>query len=348
MSKENRCSCSNDSEATTVEVHKIESTIWSWKDRLGAVLVRFSNRFRMRYRVAPGLYSSGEADANSPILVTANYRLSFNIVRKALTGLPAWLLVLDTKGINVWCAAGKGTFGTNELVNRIKTTGLSQRVTHRTVIVPQLGAPGLVASKVLKESGFRVVFGPVRAADIPSFIESGNKATTEMRKVRFGFVDRMILVPIEVLASGKIVLPLAAFFLALAGVNSHGFLLIRMFSQGVAFLLGLGIALFAGTILTPLLLPWIPCRSFSLKGLLIGIVCIAPFLFSVHSLIAKIFFLLLAPTLSSYWAFNFTGCTTFTNPSGVRKELKIALPLYIISGSVSLVLLLVYKFKTWG
>ena len=74
----------------------------------------------------------------------------------------AWILVLDTNGVNVWCAAGKGTFGTDELIRRIEATGLPEIVSHNRVIVPQLGGPGVAAHEVRKRSGFRVVYGPVR------------------------------------------------------------------------------------------------------------------------------------------------------------------------------------------
>ena len=92
-------------------VNKVFSE-WSRSDYLGSIKCRISNSFRMKYRIKPGMYAVGEPDANSEVFVSANYKLSFDILRKALKGLNVWILVLDTKGINVWCAAGKGTFGT--------------------------------------------------------------------------------------------------------------------------------------------------------------------------------------------------------------------------------------------
>ncbi|MBW2172684.1 MAG: acetyl-CoA synthase subunit gamma, partial [Deltaproteobacteria bacterium] len=71
---------------------------------------------RMKYTVDPGLYALGSPDAQAPVFVTANYKMSFDRLREAVPGRDAWILVLDTEGINVWCAAGKGTFGTQELV----------------------------------------------------------------------------------------------------------------------------------------------------------------------------------------------------------------------------------------
>ena len=115
----------------------------------------------------PGLYAVGEPDRESDVFVTANYKLSFDILRRELKGLNAWIIVLDTKGINVWCAAGKGTFGTNELINRINEINLHNVVSHRRIIIPQLGAVGVNARIVHQRTGFRVYFGPVHAKRHP-------------------------------------------------------------------------------------------------------------------------------------------------------------------------------------
>jgi len=86
--------------------------------------------------------------------------MSFDRLRGALAGRDAWILVLDTLGINVWCAAGKGTFGTAEIVRRVQEASLDQVVTHRTLVVPQLGAPGVTAHEVRSACGFRVLLWP--------------------------------------------------------------------------------------------------------------------------------------------------------------------------------------------
>ncbi len=151
----------------------------------------------MNYKINPGIYAVGTPDKNSPVLVTANYKLTFDALRKELTDLDAWILVLDTKGINVWCTAGKGTFGTKELVNRISKTRLHEIVEHRTLILPQLGAPGVRAHEVTKQTGFRVIYGTVRAKNIKAFINSGMKATDEMRTVKSNVIDRLVLTPME-------------------------------------------------------------------------------------------------------------------------------------------------------
>ena len=147
------------------------------------------------YRYA-GPVRLGSPTTDSPVFASANYTLSFDALRSALAGTDAWILVLDTKGINVWCAAGKGTFGTGELIRRIAVTGLSEVVAHRKIILPQLGAPGVSAQEVARYSGFSVRYGPVRARDLPEYLTT-HTATREMRTVRFPLADRLVLCPME-------------------------------------------------------------------------------------------------------------------------------------------------------
>ena len=149
--------------------------MWTRRDRLGTVKVRWGVG-RMRYAVAPGLYAVGRPGANAPVLVTANYKLTFDVLRRAIAGLDAWILALDTKGVNVWCAAGKGTFGTAELAHRVEASRLDSVVRHRRLVVPQLGAPSVAAHEVTRRVGFDVVWGPVMAENLPSFLAAGNLA----------------------------------------------------------------------------------------------------------------------------------------------------------------------------
>ena len=130
---------------------------------------------------SPGSTRSARPTAASPVLVTANYKLTFDALRSSLGELDAWLLVVDTRGINVWCAAGKGTFCAEEVARRVRETRLAEIVDHRRLVLPQLSAPGVAAHEVKEACGFRVIFGPVRAADLPAFLAAGMKADAEMR-----------------------------------------------------------------------------------------------------------------------------------------------------------------------
>ena len=155
------------------KIPRVSSSL-KWEDQKGAWKVRWGIG-RMRYAIDPGLYALGKPDRSSPVLVTANYKLTFDRLRQALPNRSFWILVLDTKGINVWCAAGKGTFGTQEMVERIRVSGLERVVDHRELILPQLAGPGVAAHLVKKLSGFKVIYGPILARDIPAFLEAGKK-----------------------------------------------------------------------------------------------------------------------------------------------------------------------------
>ena len=328
-------------------------TRWSRRDRLDRLKCRLFNSFRMRYTVDPGIYAVGSPNRGSPVLVTANYKLSFDLLRRELAGFQAWIVVLDTRGINVWCAAGKGTFGTEELIRRIRCTRLSEIVENRKIILPQLGAPGIQAHVVKDQTGFSVEYGPVYARDLPAYLSNGHKATAQMRTVRFGFWERLELTPMEIVPALKgLVVFLAAVFV-LFGLQREGILFRSTILNGLPVAILGAAALLSGTFLTPLLLPWIPVRSFALKGFLVGGITTAALVFlipaqALRSVYLLAFSLLFFPAASSYLALQFTGSTPFTSISGVRKELRIGLPLYIAVGAIALVLLVLYKLQDWG
>jgi len=324
------------------------STFWTRRDLWETIKVRWSVG-RMDYKIEPGIYAVGNPGENSSVFVTANFKLTFDHVRRALEGINAWLLVLDTKGINVWCAAGKGTFSTKELIRQIDNVKLDKIVNHHKVIVPQLGAVGVSAHEVKKNTGFSVVYGPVRAEDIHDFMEAKMKATKEMRTVKFTAWDRLKLIPVE-MANGKYYLVLVpALFLILSGLNKNGYSVDLAYSNGLRSVFVLVIAYLTGCGITPLLLPWIPFRRFALKGLLTGwlaAIILAYFHFLGHGTIEIISWFLMIGSLSSFLAMTFTGTSTFTSLSGVQKEMKTAIPLQIGMAGLGIIAWIVSKFIT--
>jgi acetyl-CoA decarbonylase/synthase complex subunit gamma len=299
----------------------------------------------MHYTIEPGLYALGEPDQKSPILVTANYKMSFDKLRKELPGRNFWILVLDTKGINVWCSAGKGTFGTNELVGRIESSGLSQIVSHRELILPQLSGPGVAAHEVKRLSGFKVIYGPIRSKDLPTFLDNGRNATPEMRIKGFSTFERMALIPMELVSSMKAGLVIMGILFFLAFIWKSGEGTVAALNHGLFSALAFFIAIVMGVILSPLLLPWLPGRAFSLKGLVLGLIAaflLLAFRFSEFDTLADgvemTAWILLIPAVSAYLAMNFTGASTYTSLSGVKKEMHWALPLQIGAGVIGLIL----------
>ena len=324
--KESNCVCGSSGCRDGIEPSvKTVSTSLTFTDHIGAWKARWGIG-RMDYTIEPGLYAVGNPDNESPVLVSANYKLTFDTLRKNLAGVDCWLLILDTKGINVWCAAGKGTFGTDELINRIETSELAKYVSHKKLILPQLGATGVNANEVKQRSGYDVKYGTVRAEDIKAYIDAGYKATKEMRTVNFTMWDRIVLTPMELIPALKITLPIMGVMLL-----SNKFIKNPFDKTDFAAYAG---AVLSGSVITPVLLPYIPGKTFALKGWLAGLCCTAgiigltskgkkrnPLLTAGH--------LLLFPALSSYLTMNFTGASTYTSPSGVNKEMKKALPFIV-------------------
>ena len=204
----------------------------STRDRMGSLAVRLSLG-RDNYKVAPGLYAIGVPGPDSPVLVTANYKLSFDHLRRHLDGQNLWVLVLDTRGINVWCAAGKGTFGTAELVRRVQHTGLANVVHHRKLILPQLGATGVAGAEVKRGCGFEVIWGPILAADICAFMDAGFKATESMRRVTFTLKERLVLVPVELFIIRKPLLWTLLAIFVVSGIGGHVFSLTVAWERGL-------------------------------------------------------------------------------------------------------------------
>jgi len=335
----------NFSNLTLVTPTRIDSH-WSKEDIKGALRVRMSLG-RNSYRVDPGLYKIGNPGKEAEVIVTANYKLSFDVVRKNLEGLDAWVLVLQTYGINVWCAAGKGTFGTDELVRQIKDSRLDLYVSHNRVIVPQLGAPGISGHKVKETTGFTVKFGPVRAEDIKDYVTGGLKKDQAMRSVKFDLKDRLILAPVEVVNSLRYLLYAMVIVVGISGISSTGYSFTEMWTEGIRSVFYLILAYVTGGFLSPVLLPWLPFRHFGGKGMVAGFAAFGMVVLISWSTHLPLYFagwFLISGAISSFMAMNFTGASTYTSLSGVQKEMRLFVPLQIVSVVVGLVLIIVSNF----
>jgi hypothetical protein len=314
------------------------------QDHWGTIKARWGVG-RMDYAIDPGLYALGNPDRESPVLVSANYKMSFDKLRNSLPGRNVWILVLDTKGINVWCAAGKGTFGTDELVKRIETSGLKEVVSHRSVILPQLGAPGVAAHTVKKLSGFGVRYGPIEAEDLPAYIDAGFKATSNMRLKTFPFKERAVLIPIELVETIKPTLIIASILFLLGGIGGPAGFWANALHDGSFAALAFLSAVIGGAVINPLLLPYLPGRAFSTKGLWLG-AAVAVIMLSLQGVdlsiwtgrLGSLAWLLIIPAVTAYLAMNFTGASTYTSLSGVNKEMRWALPTEIGMGGGGLLI----------
>jgi hypothetical protein len=182
----------------------------------------------------------------------------------------------------------------------------------------------------MRRARFLVEYGPVRASDLPQYLKT-HTATPEMRRVQFPIKDRIVLTPVEFVHLALPLVAVTAFLWFLAGP--------------VAALAAIS-AVIAGTVLFPALLPFIPTRDFSTKGLLLGGLVAVPFAASFATVPAIPFWantlaamtaLLLIPAVTAYIALNFTGCTTFTSRTGVKKEIFRYVPVLAVMAGMGII-----------
>jgi hypothetical protein len=239
--------------------------------------------------------------------------------------------------VNVWCAAGKGSFGTAELVRRIADCNLKKYVSHRKLILPQLGATGVSAHQVKAESGFEVEYGPVRAEDLPEYLIT-HQATPEMRKVRFNLADRLVLAPVEMVTS----------LLPMLGIAAVLYLLGGWFN-----LLWWLAAWLAATLLFLILLPWLPTREFSTKGFILGGLVAVPFVARqflqpgntfLYNLMRVLPMGLVLTAAVAFYVLNLTGSTPITSWTSVRKEIFRYVPAMAVMTGSGIILLVLHLF----
>lgn len=324
-------------------VKRISTRIFP-NDKLGSIAVRFGIK-RDSYKVAPGIYAIGNPNDTSPMLVTCNYKLTFDAVRQSLSGLDAWLLVINTGGVNVWCAAGKGSFGGDEIIYRVRKTGAAKIVKSKLMMLPQLGAPGVNSKKVEKYTGFKVVFGPVRALDIKEFLAKGLKADKHMRTATFKFQERLVLTPVEFVQNAKFIGYSLLMFIVLNYIGNDAESLTGYLRLSLLNTIPYALAVAAAAFGFPLLLPVLPFRSFSAKGIVLGVIFsaliatkISVFAYAdnVPTLLGNS--LIMTSTIA-FISLNFTGSSNVTSLSGVQKETMLYAPIFAVGALLGFCLL---------
>ncbi|HEY69949.1 MAG TPA: methyltransferase domain-containing protein [Anaerolineae bacterium] len=237
-------------------------------------------------KVRPGLYAVGHPDTTSPVFVSGNFDLSVRRLVRELDGkVDAWLLVADSKGINVWCAAGGGYFTADSVIAAVGSSRIESIVQHRHLILPQLCANGVDADRIRGEIGWQTAWGPVRAEDIPSYL-AGGKKTDAMRWLRFPLVDRLEMVSATLgLYAIMILIPLLIFW--------------RPLFWPVAISL-FGLSYFYGV-----MLPWLPGRDGLVKSIPLALIALAG-LFAYVTLVNP-----LPPLRLFHWTIGLTGLSVF-------------------------------------
>ncbi len=143
------------------------------------------------HRASTGLRRVGDPGPDAPVLLTGNFTLTVRRLTGVLRGRDAFVLVADSRGINVWCAAGGGHLTHHDVISAIRTSGLADAVTHRELILPQLSATGVERRKITEATGFATRWGPARLEDLPAFLDRGRRVHRGERTMRFPLWERM-------------------------------------------------------------------------------------------------------------------------------------------------------------
>jgi hypothetical protein len=216
-------------------------------------LLSLVNRFIPPYpKTATGLYRVGNPGRRSPVLVTGNYELTVRrLVRELDERVDCWLVIANSRGINVWCAAGGGHFTAADVISAIKTSGLAELVDHRGIILPQLCANGVDGWQIRKETRWGVHWGPVHAHDLPAYLANRRKKIDATRWVTFPLRDRLEMTIVSTIFFGL----LLAITFAIFWTHLLGLTLCAMVVQ--AFVFGV-------------FLPWIPGHDGLVKGIFLA------------------------------------------------------------------------------
>ncbi|MFX0104876.1 MAG: methyltransferase domain-containing protein [Candidatus Hodarchaeota archaeon] len=280
--------------------------------------------------IEPGIYQSGNPDENSPIIVTANYVYTYIKLMRAIKGIDAWVLCVDSKGINVWCAARGNNFGNKQLIEAVDATGITKITKKKTLILPQLSAGGITAPLIKSEAPdfpYNILYGPVWAKYLPQFLkERPAHKPDSMKLARFTGSHRLrAWITHTTFLFRKIFLfPSIGLFLLLILVGLFGALsAIKLWILG-EFLLWIVITNALIAILFPITNF---TRKFITKGFVFGVINISLFsgisLFLQYSLPSIFLSLCLYFWLAFFSTMSFSGYTMATSPREIQDEYPI-------------------------
>ncbi|NHJ21353.1 MAG: methyltransferase domain-containing protein [Candidatus Lokiarchaeota archaeon] len=296
--------------------------------------------------IDPGLYKSGTPDEKSPVIVTANYEFTFIKVMRNLKGLDAWVLCVDSNGINVWCAARGNDFGNNQLIEAVEATGLENITERKSLILPQLSAGGVATPELQKKSKnfpFRVVFGPIWSKDLPEFINNRPaRKPDKMKLAKFTLKHRFraFITHTTFLIRKIFALPLIALFLISLVLSLFG-LFDKLWWAG-ELLLWIILSNFLITFLLPLSKF---TRRFIYKGIFFGILntlALGALTYFLHNSILYILWnIAFLFWVSFFSTMSLSGYTMDTSPREIQEEYPIFRIINMVLLAISLISMVV-------
>ncbi|MDY6876843.1 MAG: acetyl-CoA decarbonylase/synthase complex subunit gamma [Chloroflexota bacterium] len=123
-------------------------------------------------QVQPGVYEINDPQADSPVMVTTNFSITYFSVANEVdgSGNPGWLLVADAEGMSVLTAWAAGKFDAERIAKAVKSADMENRVSHRKLVIP--GHVSVLMGELEEElPGWEILVGPREAVDLPGYLK---------------------------------------------------------------------------------------------------------------------------------------------------------------------------------
>lgn len=154
----------------------------------------------------PGLRRVGKPGPDDPVLLSGNYTATVRRLERVLAGRDLWLLVANSNGINVWCAATGGHLSDHDVIAVLRSSGIDELVSHRRLVLPQLAATGIEPRRIEAATGWQGRWGPARLEDLPAFLDRGARVRKSERFMRFPAWERLEMATMWALPLGAFAL----------------------------------------------------------------------------------------------------------------------------------------------
>jgi acetyl-CoA decarbonylase/synthase complex subunit gamma len=123
-------------------------------------------------QVSPGLYEINNPTADSSLLVTTNFSLTYFSVAGEVegSGRPTLLLVADSEGMSVLTGWAAGKFDAEKIAKSVKQFDVASKVNHRKIVIPGL-VSGISGELEEELPDWTILVGPREAIHIPSYLK---------------------------------------------------------------------------------------------------------------------------------------------------------------------------------
>ena len=123
--------------------------------------------------VEAGLQTFGDVDADSPVLYTTNFALTYFTVESDIkqAGVTTYLIVIDTEAMSVQTAVAGRKLTAEKVAESLEETGIADKVNHRILVSPGMAAR--ISGETEEASNWTVKVGPKDSSGIGKYLQEG-------------------------------------------------------------------------------------------------------------------------------------------------------------------------------